>query len=116
ASEWISETQKEEQIQRAIWLVMAANHKGMEAGKTYGANKLHDHRFMTGMPGMGWMGDIEGVEHLNHDQGGNKPEMMHHQMNHGQDNSEMMNHQMNHGQDQPKMMQEEQPNHQHHNH
>ncbi|MGL5942290.1 MAG: hypothetical protein ACRC2S_18330 [Waterburya sp.] len=115
ASEWISETQKEEQIQRAIWLVMAANHKGMEAGKTYGANKLHDHRFMTGMPGMGWMEDIEGVEHLNHDQGGKKPEMMNHQMNHGQDNHEMMNH-MNHGQDKPGMTQEKQPNHQHHNH
>ncbi len=99
ASEWMSETQQEEQIQRAIWLVMAANHEGMEAGKTYGADKLHDHRFMAGMPGMGWMGDLEGVEHLNHKQ--NNPEMKDHQMNHG-DNPEMMNHQMNHG-DNPEM-------------
>ena len=81
ASEWMSEEQQAEQIQRAIWLVMAANHEGMEAGKTYGNDKLHDHRFMAEMPGMGWMGDIEGSEH---------------QMNHGQDNSDTMNHQMNH--------------------
>ena len=94
ASEWMSEKQQEEQIQRAIWLVMAANHEGMEAGKTYGDNKLHDHRFMAGMPGMGWMGDIEGIQHLNHNQ--DNPE--NHQMN--QDNPEM-NHQMN--QDNPEM-------------
>jgi hypothetical protein len=31
------------------------------------------------MPGMGWMGDIEGFEH---------------QMNHGQENPDMMHHQM----------------------
>ena len=68
ASQWMSEQQQQEQIQRAIWLVMAANHEGMEAGKTYGDNKLHDHRFMTGMPGMGWMRDIEGFEHHNHGQ------------------------------------------------
>jgi hypothetical protein len=122
ASDWMSETQKEEQIQRAIWLVMAANHEGMEAGKTYGANKLHDHRFMEGMPGMGWMGDIEGVEHLNHGQnnsesnmmnhqmnhqmnhGENKPGMMNHQMNHGENKPGMMNHQMDHGEDTPGMM------------
>jgi hypothetical protein len=68
ASEWMNEKQQEEQIQRSIWLVMAANHEGMEAGKTYGRDKLHDHRFMPGMPGMGWMGDLEGVEHqhMNH--------------------------------------------------
>ena len=30
ASEWMSEKQQEEQIQRAIWLVMAANPEGME--------------------------------------------------------------------------------------
>ena len=89
ASEWMSKTQQDKQIQRAIWLVMAANHEGMEAGKTYGNNKLHDHRFMAGMPGMGWMGDIEGIEHLNHAQQDNSG--MNHQMN--QDNSGM-NHQM----------------------
>ena len=105
ASEWMSEKQQEEQIQRAIWLVMAANHEGMEAGKTYGDNKLHDHRFMAGMPGMGWMGDIEGFEHQMN-QGQENPEMMNHQMNH-EDDSQMnhqMNHQMNQGQENPDMM------------
>lgn len=99
ASEWMSEKQQEEQIQRAIWLVMAANHEGMEAGKTYGQDKLHDHRFMAGMPGMGWMGDIEGFEH---------------QMNHGEDQPEM-NHQMNHGQDKPETIAPEE-DHSNHNH
>lgn len=55
ASDWITEDQKEEQIKRAIWMVMAANHKGMEPGKQYGTDGLHDHRFMEGMPGMGLM-------------------------------------------------------------
>ncbi|GAB4553842.1 MAG: hypothetical protein Tsb0014_47100 [Pleurocapsa sp.] len=95
ASEWMSEEQQSEQIQRAIWLVMAANHEGMEAGKTYGNDKLHDHRFMAGMPGMGWMGDIEGFEHqMNHGQEINNHEMMNHQMDRGQDNSHMIQHQM----------------------
>ena len=95
ASEWMSEEQQEEQIQRAIWLVMAANHEGMEAGKTYGNDKLHDHRFMAGMPGMGWMGDIKGFEHqMNHGQETNNHEIMNHQMDRGQDNSHMMQHQM----------------------
>jgi hypothetical protein len=85
ASEWMSEKQQEEQIQRAIWLVMAANHEGMEAGKTYGQDKLHDHRFMAGMPGMGWMGDIEGFENHNHGQNSNDHEMMNHQMDHQMD-------------------------------
>ncbi|HEY9831624.1 MAG TPA: hypothetical protein V6D26_13670 [Stenomitos sp.] len=55
ASDWMTENQKEEQIKRAIWMVMAANHKGMEPGKQYGTDGLHDHRFMEGMPGMGMM-------------------------------------------------------------
>ena len=95
ASDWMSEKQQSEQIQRAIWLVMAANHEGMEAGKTYANDKLHDHRFMAGMPGMGWMGDIEGFEHqMNHGQETNNHEMMNHQMDSQQDNSHMMQHQM----------------------
>ena len=80
ASQWMSEQQQQEQIQRAIWLVMAANHEGMEAGTTYGSNKLHDHRYMPQMPGMGWMGDIEGFNHLNHRQETNDRKMMQHQM------------------------------------
>lgn len=113
ASEWMNEKQQEEQIQRAIWLVMAANHEGMEAGKTYGNDKLHDHRFMAGMPGMGWMGDIEGFEHLNHGQNHNEHEMMNHQMNH-EDNSEM-NHQMDGGGNNPNITDKEE-DHTNHNH
>ncbi|GFE71374.1 hypothetical protein [Chroococcus sp. FPU101] len=63
ASDSMSEKQKEEQIKRAIWLVMAKNHEGMEAGQSYD-NELHDHRFMPGMPGMGLM--PEGTEHQGH--------------------------------------------------
>jgi hypothetical protein len=111
ASEWMSEEQQSEQIQRAIWLVMAANHEGMEAGKTYGKDKLHDHRFMEGMPGMGWMGDIEGFE--NHNHGQNNPHMMHQQMNH-EDNSEM-NHQMDGGENNPNITDQEE-DHTNHNH
>lgn len=55
ASDWMPEEQKEGQIKRAIWMVMAVNHKGMEPGKQYGWDDLHDHRFMAGMPGMGMM-------------------------------------------------------------
>lgn len=55
ASDWITEDMKSGQIKRAIWMVMAAHHKGMEPGKQYGSNGLHDHRFMAGMPGMGMM-------------------------------------------------------------
>ncbi|GFE69117.1 hypothetical protein [Chroococcus sp. FPU101] len=69
ASDWISEQQKEEQIQRAIWLVMAKNHEGMEAGQNYGGEGLHDHRFMAGMPGMGLM--PEGTGHQGHDSNSN---------------------------------------------
>lgn len=70
ASDWITEDQKEEQIKRAIWMVMAANHKGMEPGKQYGTDGLHDHRFMEGMPGMGLMPEglmNHGDTHQSHD-------------------------------------------------
>ncbi len=69
ASDWMTQQQQEEQIKRAIWIVMAANHKGMKPGKQYGADSLHDHRFMEGMPGMGMMTGIEGVHGTNHNQG-----------------------------------------------
>jgi hypothetical protein len=71
ASDWITEQQKEEQIQRAIWLVMAKNHEGMEAGQNYGGDGLHDHRFMAGMPGMGLM--PEGTEHQGHGSNSENP-------------------------------------------
>ncbi|MDM9384698.1 hypothetical protein QUB80_28985 [Chlorogloeopsis sp. ULAP01] len=67
ASDWMSEQQKEGQIKRAIWMVMAANHKGMKPGENYGGDGLHDHRFMEGMPGMGMMPEgLTNHEHMNH--------------------------------------------------
>jgi hypothetical protein len=68
ASEWIGEKQKEEQIQRAIWLVMAKNHEGMQAGQNYGGEGLHDHRYVEGIPGMGLM--PEGIAHQGHEHSG----------------------------------------------
>lgn len=76
ASDWITEDQKEEQIKRAIWMVMAANHKGMEPGKQYGTDGLHDHRFMEGMPGMGLMPEgamNHGDMHQGHDNHNSSP-------------------------------------------
>jgi hypothetical protein len=86
ASDWMTEKQKEEQITRAIWLVMAANHEGMEPGKNYGRDGLHDHRFMEGMPGMGLM--PAEVTHDGHNHGGSgnqetKPATGHEGHNHG---------------------------------
>ncbi|GCL49650.1 hypothetical protein NIES3804_12060 [Microcystis aeruginosa NIES-3804] len=77
ASDWLTPQQKDEQITRAIWLVMAANHQGMAAGKNYGGEGLHDHRFESGIPGMGLMPtDIshEGHNHDNHDNSEKKPD------------------------------------------
>lgn len=52
----LTDTQKDEQVKTAIWMVMAANHQNEKPGdmKT-GELSLHDHRFMDGMPGMGIM-------------------------------------------------------------
>jgi hypothetical protein len=55
ASEWISEKRKEEQIARAIWMVLATTHAGEKPGARASADPLHDHRFAHGMPGMGMM-------------------------------------------------------------
>ena len=77
ASDWLTPQQKDEQITRAIWLVMAANHQGMAAGKNYGGEGLHDHRFESGIPGMGLMpADIshEGHNHDNSDNSEKKPD------------------------------------------
>lgn len=54
ATEWMTERQKGEQIQRAIWIVSAAAHQGEKPG-TQSADRLHDHRHFHGMPGMGMM-------------------------------------------------------------
>jgi len=55
ASDWIADDQKEEQILRAIWIVSAAAHPGEKPGDAKEEAGMHDHRFMTGMPGMGMM-------------------------------------------------------------
>ncbi|BAZ48412.1 hypothetical protein NIES4103_10200 [Nostoc sp. NIES-4103] len=78
ASDWMTEQQKQGQIKRAIWMVMAANHKGMKPGENYGEG-LHDHRFMEGMPGMGLM--PEGS--MNHDHGKPNSDTMPHQQHMG---------------------------------
>jgi hypothetical protein len=76
ASDWISERQKGEQIQRAVWMVMASTHAGEKPGPGTGpqnapsappasADRLHDHRFTRGMPGMGMMrGSTEEVMYM----------------------------------------------------
>jgi hypothetical protein len=58
-SEDLTQKQKDEQIQTAIWMVMEDRHKNEVAGKIAPGqeNDLHDHRFIAGMPGMGLMPD-----------------------------------------------------------
>jgi len=59
ASDWMSESQKQQQIKRAIYLMSADAHKDCVAGENRGVidGISHDHRFMAGMPGMGLMKD-----------------------------------------------------------
>jgi hypothetical protein len=81
ASEWMSEEQKAGQIKRAIWMVSADAHKGMKPGDFDANNSLHDHRFMAGMPGMGMMPNMEGMDHSQMQHGdpssaGQEPEKM----------------------------------------
>ena len=47
--------QQDEQIERAVWLLMEAAHPGEKSGDAKEPGGLHDHRFMEGMPGMGLM-------------------------------------------------------------
>lgn len=107
----MTEEQQEAQIQRAIWMVMAANHEGMEPGKQYGNDSLHDHRFMEGMPGMGLM--PEGIMH-NHDQGSMAP-------NEAQDGTQHEGHRDRTNHERPKNNtnhenHQDQGNHEHHEH
>lgn len=55
ASDWMSAAQKEEQIKRAIYLVVDDAHKGEKPGDFKPGEYLHDHRTMEGQPGMGMM-------------------------------------------------------------
>lgn len=54
ASDWIALDQKQEQIKRALWMVLGSTHENEDAGEGE-PGTLHDHRFPMGMPGMGMM-------------------------------------------------------------
>lgn len=56
-SDDLSQPQKDEQVQAAIWMVMEKRHENEKPGTVGegGQGGLHDHRFMEGMPGMGIM-------------------------------------------------------------
>jgi hypothetical protein len=51
----LTEKQRDEQVRRAVWLVMDAAHKGEKPGDAPEPGGLHDHRHYDGMPGMGLM-------------------------------------------------------------
>jgi hypothetical protein len=55
ASDWMSEREKEDQIKRAIWMLVDDPHRGEKPGDFKSGDFLHDHRFMEGQPGMGMM-------------------------------------------------------------
>jgi hypothetical protein len=55
AYEGMSEAQRAQQIQRAMWMVSADAHQGEKPGSGSKEAGLHDHRFTEGMPGMGMM-------------------------------------------------------------
>ena len=59
ATDWMSESQKKEQIKRAVFIMSPDAHKGCKPGENKGVidGVSHDHRFMEGMPGMGMMKD-----------------------------------------------------------
>lgn len=95
ASDWLTPQQKDQQITRAIWLVMAANHQEMQAGKNYGGDGLHDHRFQSGIPGMGIMPasiSHEGQTHEQPDNSEKKPDNLHPQEEHNHERDHPENH------------------------
>lgn len=57
ATDWMTQSQKSEQIKRAIWMMSPEAHQGCKPGENRGIidDVSHDHRFMEGMPGMGMM-------------------------------------------------------------
>jgi hypothetical protein len=55
---WLTEAQKDEQVTRAIWLVMEAAHAGHRPGDSPEPGGWRDYRHMEGMPGMGLMPDM----------------------------------------------------------
>lgn len=55
ASPELTRKQQDDQITRAIWLVMEKAHADEKPGLAVEKDGWHDHRFMEGMPGMGLM-------------------------------------------------------------
>lgn len=57
ASDWMTESQKNEQVKRVVYMMSADAHKDCKPGENRGVidGISHDHRFMEGMPGMGMM-------------------------------------------------------------
>lgn len=55
ATDSLTQAQKEEQIRRAIWMVVDDPHQREKPGDFKAGDPLHDHRFMKGQPGMGMM-------------------------------------------------------------
>jgi hypothetical protein len=55
ASEWMTGKQKDEQVRRAVWMVLASTHRNEKPSDHDSSDALHDHRFSHGMPGMGMM-------------------------------------------------------------
>ena len=52
----LTDAEKNAQVKAAIWMTVEAAHPNEKPGDfATGALTLHDHRFMTGMPGMGLM-------------------------------------------------------------
>jgi hypothetical protein len=58
ASDDLTERQKDEQVTRAIWLVMEKAHEGAKPGDSPDPGGWRDYRHMEGMPGMGLMPDM----------------------------------------------------------
>ena len=55
ATDSFTQAQKEEQIKRAIWMVVDDPHKGEKPGDFKDGDPLHDHRTVESQPGMGMM-------------------------------------------------------------
>ncbi|HVK03552.1 MAG TPA: twin-arginine translocation signal domain-containing protein [Armatimonadaceae bacterium] len=57
-TEGLTRKQQDEQVTRAIWLVMEKAHEGYKPGDAPEPNGWRDYRHMEGMPGMGLMPDM----------------------------------------------------------
>jgi hypothetical protein len=95
ATDWLDERQKEQQIQWAVWTVLASTHAGEKPMDFNRHNLLHDHRHYPGMPGMGMM-ELPGQEPA-HQHGTPPPAQQGHQHQHGTPPPAQPGHQHQHG-------------------